>query len=365
MLLYLPERIYNSTFANDEIYAEMSDRITKEIFVEDFVNSMINYEDNNPLLEELKNYIIEKTPEEYQLELKLCFDNDLEKYEDQFNEMDIESKLYWLCEVNGGDMKPTNEFIERTNKFIKIYNQNVLPNPSEYSNFIHMMYYMKMIYKKILEECNNKCFSYEDIKKYIIYEEKLFNDCFSKSDDERYINMLYSKREQMYVFYFEFVGNKCDNLEQSIRIIYNHLYQERFKYNNFTYFKLLFNLKCFQKYIDKGDIENSKKYWAKLSNNINYAFRNKKMAIKSLNHYNNCFLDEFLNLSKFLYIIEKTYIPRKTITINHLMTQKEKRYYKNKLFNDEKPIIEKYILKDISYSYEWANGKKVMLGMLE
>ena len=365
MLLYLPERIYDSTFANDETYAEMAERATSQIFVDDFVKSMINYEDDNPILEELKNYIIEKTPEEYQMELKLCFDDDLEKYKDQFDEMDTESKLYWLCEINGGDMKPTKDFINQTNDFIKIYNQQVFPNPSEFSNFIHMMYYAKMIYRKIISEFNNRYFSIDDIKNYIRYEEKLFKELVKSINDERYINMMYSKREQMYVFYFEFVGINCSDLNTVIEMIANRLYQGKFKYNEFTYFRLLFNFKCFQKYIDNGDIPNSIKHWAKIASILNFAFVNKSISIKSLNHYNNCFLDEFLDLSKFLYKIEKSYMKRKFINIDSLMTQKEKRYYTDNMSISEKPLITKHIIHDNSYSYEWTKNKKNILSMIQ
>ena len=206
MLLYLPERIYNNVLKDDETYANMANEATEKVFVDDFVKSMINYDDDNPYLKELEDYIIEKSPEEYQMELKLCFDDDLEKYEDQYDNMDIETKMYWLCEVNGGDMKPSKKFDERNIKFLRLYNQFVSFEPENYSNFIHMMYYAKVIYQQIMKENEEKDITIDDVKEYIRFEEQIYNQCLRNINDIRYYNMLYSKREQMYVFYFEFVG---------------------------------------------------------------------------------------------------------------------------------------------------------------
>ena len=365
MLLYLPERIYNNVLKDDETYANMANEATEKVFVDDFVKSMINYDDDNPYLKELEDYIIEKSPEEYQMELKLCFDDDLEKYEDQYDDMDIETKMYWLCEVNGGDMKPSKKFDERNIKFLRLYNQFVSFEPENYSNFIHMMYYAKVIYQQIMKENEKKDITIDDVKEYIKFEEQIYNQCLRNINDIRYYNMLYSKREQMYVFYFEFVGVNCDKLAEVIDMIANRLYQGKFKYNKFTYFRLLFNFICFQRYVDNGDVDNSKKHWAKMADLINYAFNHREFTIKSLNHYNNSFLDEFLDIAKFLYTIEKTYIPSKYMNIDHLMTQKEKRFFTNNLSRLEKPLIEKHILHNTLYSYEWAEIKKVMLGLLD
>ena len=134
MLLYLPERIYNNVFKDDKTYADMVSKATEEIFTNDFVKSMIEYENDNILIKNLQKYIIEKSPEEYQMELELSFNDDLEKYESQFKQMDTETKLYWLCEVNGGNQVDTKEFDERNKKFKFYYEQFVLPEPEKYSN---------------------------------------------------------------------------------------------------------------------------------------------------------------------------------------------------------------------------------------
>lgn len=364
MLLYLPERIYNVTLKDDETYIEMAKKATEEILVKDYVKAMANYVDENPLLQELKEYIIAKTPEEYMLELNLCFDEDLEKYKDVYEEMDTETKLYWLCEVDDGDMKPTKEFIDRTNEFLRIYENTVKFSPEEYSNFIHMMYYAKITYREIIKHRFDKNVTIEDVKNYIKFEEELFNKMIGDNNDTRYRNMMYSKREQMYVFYYEFVGLRSDNLEKTIELISNHLYQGKFKYNNFTYFRMVFNLLSFINYIDDGNLDNARKYWAKLTSLINYAFQNKGYTIKALNHYNNSFLDEFNNITKFCYLIENTYMSRKYINIDHLMTQQEKRFFRNKLTIQEKKLLDKFIDKNTFYSYEWALAKKEALRLM-
>ena len=365
MLLYLPERIYNATVKDDDVYEKMVEEATSKIFVNDFVKSMSNYENDNPYLIGLQNYVTEKTPEEYQLELKLCFDDDLEKYKDQYKDMDLETKMYWLCEVNGGDMKPTNDFIKRNFEFINYYENNAKHNPEDYSNFLHMMYYAKITYREIMNLKDSKEVTLDDVKNYVRFEEALYNKCVATTKDARYYNMLYSKREQMYVLYFEFVGIRCKDLVKVIEIIGNHLYQGKFKYNNFTYFRMVFNLKCFIRFMDMGDTENARKHWAKLASIINFAFQNKSYTIKALNHYNNSFLDEFVDMSKFCYIIDRTYMKRHYINIDHLMTQLEKRYYRNFLLKQEKKQLDKYAKKDEFYTYEWASAKKVLLGMIE
>jgi len=365
MLLYLPERIYNNVLLNDEVYAKMAEEATEKVFVKDFIKSMINYTDENPIIIALKDYILERTPEEYKLELELCFSDDLTKFEKLYKEMDGETKMFWLCEVNNGDMKPTKDFLERNVKFLRLYSQYVDFEPEEYSNFLHIMYYSKILYKRIIDDSSKKDVSKEDINDYIAFEEKTYRECFKKSKDIRYLNMLYSKREQMFVFYFYFVGSKCNDLKYAIEKISNIIYQGKFKYNNFTYFRLIFNFKCFQRYLDKGDCNNAKIHWIKMMNMINYAFENKIFTIKSLNHYNNSFLDEFLDITKYLYYIENNYMTKKYLRIDKFLTEKEKRYLNNKLSIEEQPIIEKHIVHDTAYSYEWIRAKKSLLSMIQ
>ena len=171
MLLYLPERIYNNVFKDDKTYADMVSKATEEIFTNDFVKSMIEYENDNILIKNLQKYIIEKSPEEYQMELELSFNDDLEKYESQFKQMDTETKLYWLCEVNGGNQVDTKEFDERNKKFKFYYEQFVLPEPEKYSNFFHMMYYAKLIYDRILDlSCSDKTLA--NLKDFMLFLQK-------------------------------------------------------------------------------------------------------------------------------------------------------------------------------------------------
>lgn len=360
MLLYLPERIYNNVFKDDKTYADMVSKATEEIFTNDFVKSMIEYENDNILIKNLQKYIIEKSPEEYQMELKLSFNDDLEKYESQFKQMDTETKLYWLCEVNGGNQVDTKEFDERNKKFKFYYEQFVLPEPEKYSNFFHMMYYAKLIYDRILDLSRSDK-TLANLKDFMIFEEKVYNECVSRAEDERFYQMMYSKREQMFTMMFEFFGQFIDELDEVVRMVDEQLYNGKFKYNDFTYFRTTFNLLSFQTLIDKNDLKNAKKCWVKLTNMINFAFENKGYAIKSLNHYNNSFLDEFLGLVKYVYYIDKNYMKDNYLSIDANLVDMEIDFFEDKI---DKDFLAKYINDDPSYSYDWLKNKKVILGLI-
>ena len=360
MLLYLPERIYNNVFKDDKTYADMVSKATEEIFTNDFVKSMIEYENDNILIKNLQKYIIEKSPEEYQMELKLSFNDDLEKYESQFKQMDTETKLYWLCEVNGGNQVDTKEFDERNKKFKFYYEQFVLPEPEKYSNFFHMMYYAKLIYDRILDLSRSDK-TLANLKDFMIFEEKVYNECASRAEDERFYQMMYSKREQMFTMMFEFFGQFIDELDEVVRMVDEQLYNGKFKYNDFTYFRTIFNLLSFQTLIDKNDLKNAKKCWVKLTNMINFAFENKGYANKSLNHYNNSFLDEFLGLVKYVYYIDKNYMKDNYLTIDANLVDMEIDFFEDKI---DKDFLTKYINDDPSYSYDWLKNKKVILGLI-
>ena len=173
MLLYLPERLYK-VLENDEKYASMVNEVTSDIFGSgdkiDFLKTMFRYENSDEEIKKLQDYIRSVSPKEYQLELELSFNDDLEKFENDFDNMDIESKLYWLCEVNGGDMSYNKEFNLRNNKFIRLYNNYVVHNPSQYSEFLHCMYYMKIVYNKIFEMIEKNQKSIDDINDFFELE---------------------------------------------------------------------------------------------------------------------------------------------------------------------------------------------------
>ena len=66
---------------------------------------------------------------------------------------------------------------------------------------------------------------------------------------------MYSKREQMFTMMFEFFGQFIDELDEVVRMVDEQLYNGKFKYNDFTYFRTIFNLLSFQTLIDKNDLK--------------------------------------------------------------------------------------------------------------
>ena len=88
---------------------------------------------------------------------------------------------------------------------------------------------------------------------------------------------------------------------------------------------------------------------------------NKGYAIKSLNHYNNSFLDEFLGLVKYVYYIDKNYMKDNYLTIDANLVGMEIDFFEDKI---DKDFLAKYINDDPSYSYDWLKNKKVILGLI-
>lgn len=367
MLLYLPERIYKH-LENDEIYASMIKETTNKIFSNDYLKTMHAYENDNEEIAKLQNYIKNNTPEEFQMELNLSFSDDLSKYEKDFDNMDIETKLYWLCEMEAGNMVLTKEFNLRNMKFLRLYKNNVIPEKEKYSEFLHCMYYFKLMYEKIIE-MTEKEKTYNLVLEYFKYESEIFNEIIEYSSLEAFKQMMFSKREQMYVLFYEFIGQFCSEYKEVNQFIRKCLINYDFKYNEFSYFKLMFNNLIFQQCIDKFDIKSAKQNLDTIIQMINYAYDNKSNAIKSLNHYNNSFIDEFLNYSHFIYNMVKVYMPNLNKSWNFInnvnLTDLEKRFYKNSLTTDENKIYIKYIKKDNNYSKNWVEISKNLLSYLD
>lgn len=367
MLLYLPERIYKQ-IENDEIYASMINEVTNKIFCNDYLETMFLYENENDDISKLQNYIRQHVSEEYQMELNLSFHDNLKDYEAYFNDMDLETKLYWLCEVEAGDMTLTNDYNLRNMKFIRLYKNNVLPEKEKYSEFLHCMYYSKLIYEKIIE-FTEKEKTYTNVLEFFKYETKLFEEIINYSSLKAFKQMMFSKREQMYVLFYEFIGQFCSEYKEVNSFIRKCLINHDFKYNNFSYFKLMFNNLMFQQNIDKMDIKNAKQNIDMIIQMIDYAYNNKEEAMKSLNHYNNAFIDEFLNFSKFVYRMICTYMPRLCKKWNFIdnknLTDLEKRFYENNLTNEEIKKYIKYMKKDNNYSIDWIESSKNVLNRLD
>lgn len=367
MLLYLPERIYKQ-LENDEVYASMIDNITKKIFSNDYLKTMYSYENENEDIVKLQNYIKNVVSDEYQMELNLSFNDDLSIYEKDFDNMDIETKLYWLCEMQAGDMSLNKDFNLRNMKFLRLYKNYVIPEKEKYSEFLHCMYYSKVLYEKIIE-MTEKEKTYNLVLEYFKYESKLFNEIINYSSLESFKQMMFSKREQMYVLFYEFIGQFCKEYKETNSFIRKCLINQDFKYNEFSYFKLMFNNLVFQQCIDKLDIKSAKQNLDTIIQMIDYAYNNKENACKSLNHYNNAFIDEFLNYSHFIYKIISIYMPKLynkwNFSENKNLTDLERRFYNNLLTLEENKKYIKYLKKDNNYSISWAESSKNILSQLD
>lgn len=371
MLLYLPERLYK-IIENDKKYASMANDLTLEIFGSgnniDFLKTMFNYENINPKIKEIQQYIKSVSPQEYQMELDLSFSDDLSDFKKDYDLMDVETKLYWLCEFEAGDMTATKEFINRNNQFLRLYKNFVLPSKKDYSEFIHCMYYSKLIFNKILELVK-KDINYSLVTEFFKYENKIFNEVNSYSSLQAFKQMMFSKREQMYVLFYEYIGQFCKEYKETNTFIRRCLNNSDFKYNKFTYFRLMFNNMCFQQAVDKNNIQDAKFYLDNILKYISYAYNNKEFSIKSLNHYNNSFIDEFLAYSKFIFNVIQDYMPncfnKWKFIENSNLSDLERRFYLNNLTDDENKLYNNYIKEDNNYSMTWINASKNILHCLD
>ena len=368
MLLYLPEKLYKF-LENDEKYKSMVDEITSYVFCydnTDYLQVMYRYENTDEKIQELQNYIRSVLPKEKLMELELSFNDNLEQFEKDFDKMDVETKLYWLCEVNGGDMSPTPEFNVRNNKFLRIYRNHVLPNPSNYSEFLHCMYYSKLVYNKIFEMINDEK-TFDNVLKFNVFENEIFEKILKFSDLESFKHIMYSKREQMYVLFHTFFGQFCQ--EEVMEFISRCIFNTKFKYNEFTYFRLLFNTLCFNTCVDRVNISGAKSYLNNIINMINFAFNNKKKAIKSLNHYNNAFIDEFINHSKFIVDMVSEYMPKLSkkwdFINNEHLTDLERRFFNDELNSVETQQLSKYIRTGNIYGNEWVKLSQPVLELID
>ena len=370
MLLYLPEKLYD-VIRDDENYTKMANEITNEIFGYggqiDFLQTLFKYENSNEKIQQLHDYIKDKLPQSYHQEMDLVFEDDLEQFEDHYNDMDAETKMYWLCEVNDGDMSMSPEFLLRNKKFIRLYNNFVLNRQSEYSPFLHCMYYAKMIYNKIVAMIEIDDVSMNDVFEFNQYENKIFNEVFNYANTESFQHMMYSKREQMYVLFYTLVGQFCYD-ERTMKFIGACINNRKFKYNDYTYFKLNYYTICFQRCVDTMDFYNAKYFLDNIVWMIRRMFENKEMTMRALNHYNNAFIKEFLSNTKFLYQLIKNRLPnlyKKSGFESLDLTDLEKRYYNDKLSYNETEKFTPYLSHDNVYSKTWVNSKENALAVID
>lgn len=368
MLLYLPERIYEYV-KNDEYYHKWAEKYTEEIFYKnDFLNIIKEYNNDNPYLTNMANYILARIPKYYKLEYYIVIDDDISSYEKYFNNMDVETKIYYLYAYNFGDMSWSEEAEERNQLCIKLYEDNILDKQYNCSLFIHTIYYFRKVYELLFKYTKRKLVvkEFENFKK---EELELFNKLIAISDNESFKHIMYSKREQMYILYLEFIGQFMKNKKEIFDKIWEEINNEKFKYNYFSYFKLSYYLMCFQQYMDESDINNAKNCLDKLIELITYAYNNKRDACDSLNHYNKDFIDDFLVLSKFIYDMVYTYMPNLSkkwdILHNCNIKPSEYRYYTSMLNNDDKEIVKNFNVNDRFFGYGWLPSNKEILKCID
>lgn len=359
MLTYLPERLYEY-IKNDQTYHKLSDEYTdKYMFDNDFLQIIKHFKIRENDLNQLFEYIRDKLPKQEQLEYDILMSDNPNIYQDRFDEMDTETKIYFLYTYDNGDMSWNLDAEKRNQLTIQLYEDEILDKPYPCSLFIHTIYYLRKVYELILKYTNRKI-TIKEFHNFVNEEQSIFDKMFSISDNESYKHIMYSKREQMYTLYLEFVGQFIEDRTEFYNLLWNIVNNVDFKYNYFSYFKLTFFLIFYQEYVDSGDIINAKKCLDKLLEMITYAFQNRKDASKSLNHYNKAFIDDFLILSKFVYDMVIKYMPNvnKKWKLATLMNRSEQRFYHNMLTNDDKEIVKDFNVVDRFFGYAWLINKR-------
>lgn len=367
MLLYLPERLYEYIKFDDE-YHQMATKYTENIFNNNnFLDIIKQYNSNNPDLIKLQEYVRTKIPNNYLIQYDIIMNDDISKYENQYNNMDAETKMFYLYSYNDGDMSWNKKADENNYSCIDIYEKNFVNNKN-CSLYIHAIYYFRKIYELLFKYSKRKL-EINEFNNFKKEELDLFNKIISLSDNESFKHIMYSKREKMYILYLEFVGQFMKNKKEIFNKIWNEINNDKFKYNNFSYSKLAYYLICFQQYMDESNINDSKECLSKIIDMISYAYDNKKDACKSLIHYNEDFIDDFLALSKFIYTIVYNYMPnlkqKWDILHNSNLKPSEYRYYTSTLTNDDKEIVKTFNVDDRFYSYKWILSNKELLKYID
>ena len=368
MLLFMPERIYEY-FKNDEILNEKLEKVRLLL-----LNPEHHYDlkdllkMNNEMFTDVHQYLLEKVPEDLKEEMKICSDNHKggsDKYMINFDNYDDETKIFLLYIYNNGDMSPNDALYDRYNKIEQIYEKNEMQN---FSPFIHTIYYFVKLFLHWVNNENikyvneNGFFPYENIKKFLSFEEDLYNKILLKCNTEQLFHILFHKRIQMMFMFMLFIGQFSDNFDKVVDDIVRRVYNNRFKYDNFNYLKIAINHIFFQTYFDKGNFIKAKKYLMYNISIINYGFSHKFEMVKALNHFNKIFNREFCNYLFFLYTMIRVYIPKLQKEFNILncpdATEFEKRLLFGK-FNDDEKNLGIDTNPNEWLSFKWCQNNKV------
>lgn len=310
MLAYLPEKIYE-TIKNNEEFAEFIASSGNKIFGDEhisFVKSFLLYDDDNLNIQDIQKKSYEIIDKKYHKILDILFNSNYVYNEEELKNESLETQMLALYETYNGDMCLTEEFLERIKKFIQLYKQ--LTDTEEVSDFIHIIYYSFILIQEIFKMREDLTFTQEEVQNWLNLEEKEFAETMKKihlMDSAK--NILYDKRCQMLIYFFEMSGQFMTNNIGLIPIIESKLENQDFKYNNFNWFKILFYQLSFEICLDYCEYEMALQYFQKIYSLIIFSFQNKKYAMKALNHFNKAFLDEYLGYLRYFYVMLERFIP--------------------------------------------------------
>jgi len=372
MLSYLPEKVYE-TIKNNKDYALLADELTEQMFGKDdnicFVQSLMDYVSENPIVKKLQEESYKMVDKKYHKLLEISFSDNFIYDEENFKNAPIEMKLYGLYVEENGDTTLTYDFEKRVEKFLNLY--NTISNKDEVSEFIHIIKYTYVLFDKMMKIRDNYPYSKEDINEWLKVEEKEYNELKELLGDcsDSVKNILYHKRIQMMTIFFELFVQfviRYDDYEL-IELFESNIDIKDFKYNDFNWFKILFNQICFQFFIDNADYVNALKYFSNVYNLIEYSFNNRRYAMKSLNHFNKAFLGEYLGFVRYLYVFIERLLPsiRKFFIENiNKLGDLDKKFIFNDLNDSERVKIYELINLDAPYSINWALSNKSKITLL-
>lgn len=357
MILWLPERLYEC-LKNDEYYHQIAKKATDEVFYgNDYLSIISCYQHQDEKLWSILDYMRSKMPNKYLNEFDAVM---LDKYDElNYDDMDIETKILWLYNYNNGDMAMDSKSDSINQECIKLYEDNVIANNLQVSPFIHTIYYFRQVYEMIIRYTNRQK-NLRELKNFINDETKIYEEMIEKSSEESFKQIMFSKREQMYTLYLEFIGQFISEHNEVYEILWKIVDNQAFKYNYFSYYKLTFFLLWFQTYCDVRDDDKALNCLNKLVELITYGFKNKNDAVDSLNHYNKQFIDDFLVLAKFVYELVSEYMPNldKQWDLISILQPSEYRFFKGCLTLEDQRVVKDFNVNDRFYGYKWMLAHK-------
>ena len=361
MLSFLPDCIYESIKNNQEYHDYVKNK-SNDIFCFDdvkYIDVLLKYSlgDMNEL--KIKTYdIVDK---KFHKLLDIIFGDNYICSDDEFNNMTNEEKLYYIYYQNDGSITLNNTMKAQIQKFIEIYK-----NTNNLSLYTHIIYYMYYVLDCIINIKSNLKFNTEEFNNFLQLENSIYSIIIKKLiKNDSLIQILYHKRIQLYTIFYENVGQFIND-DKIIDIISMYIENEKFKYNKFNWNKLIFYQIVFQKMIDKMKFSKAIDCFLKIYSMIIFTLKNKEYTIKSLTHFNQDYIREYLLFLKFFYNFIIISIPNKKeeflFYFNNLSII-DKNYLYNKLHIDILNKIKSYMSFNSVYSLNWvvANKEKILI----